>query len=1149
MISPNFEFLSSHDPLLAKTAAQAERYLFTDPNASMYKSRALCELMASRAGAISGLRKMEFASQMEFLRDLRENGIVPQQVYQLFNEVRKSGNKAVHEMADSQGTAFYLLKMARQIAVWFHKTFENDPGFSAGPFVAPPNPAHAHEKLREELERLRQENEEFNQRLNNFKLTADQQARLREEADQKAKMAYEELTVALDLAQESEIRLEEERRDFEIRLSELASQSTPALQSQIRELSQNAAEEMDLSEWDTRKLIDSQLNEVGWEADTENLCFGKGVRPQKNRNLAIAEWPTSSGPADYVLFAGLTPLAVVEAKRKSRDVPGAIEQAKRYSRNYIVRADEIMPGEAWRDYKIPFMFATNGRPFLRQIQTKSGIWFLDGRLAHNHPRPLDDWYRPEGLLELLRSDVSRAESLLRVEPTDYLGLRDYQIEAIRGVEKALGNGQREMLLAMATGTGKTRTCLGIVYRLIKSRRFTRVLFLVDRSALGTQATEVFKTVKLENLQSFEDIYDIKEMGDLKPEADTKLHVATIQGMMRRLLSSDEDRNGDSDRIFVDQYDCIVVDECHRGYNLDKEMTEGELFFRSEQDYVSKYRRVIDHFDAVKIGLTATPAIHTTEIFGKPVYEYSYRQAVIDGYLVDHDPPLRIVTHLAEEGMTWEQGAKVQIYNPKTGKVDLSDAPDEIHVDIDRFNTQVITENFNRVVCQELARHIDPAAPGKTLIFCATDSHADLVVTLLKEALSERWNGIDDNAVVKITGSADRPGELIRRFKNEKYPALAVTVDLLTTGIDVPAIDKLVFIRRVKSRILYEQMLGRATRLCEEIEKERFQIFDAVDLYSSIEDHNTMRPVIQSPSTSFRQLTELIFKAGDSEYREDLRDQMAAKLQRKRRLFTDREGDSFSLATGFNPTEFAHRVKEMTGQELSDWLTNNSEIPEYLDSIRKGGGPGQLISTHDDHIVDVCRGYGDNQQPGDYIESFRKYIKEHINEVPALLMVTQRPRDLSRAELKSLLLTLAKAGFPELNIQEAWRDWKNEYIAARIIGFIRHLALGSPLIPYEERIGRTMGKILGAGNWTREQEKWLKRFGKQLGAETVIDRDTLNQGQFAQDGGFDRLNRIFDGRLEHVLGEIREELWADATTSKTSETATTINTAARSRENG
>src|SRR5262249_28809508 len=151
------------------------------------------------------------------------------------------------------------------------------------------------------------------------------------------------------------------------------------------------------------------------------------------------------------------------------------------------------------------------------------------------------------------------------------------------------------------------------------------------------------------------------------------------------------------------------------------------------------------------------------------------------------PPVRISTELARKGIRWKAGENVAALNRETQQLDLIHLPDELNFDVDAFNRAVITENFNRVVCHELASQIDPSDEGKTLVFCANDQHADLVVRLLKAALEERYGGVDDDAVLKITGASDRPLEAIRRFKNERLPNIAVTVDLLTTGIDVPRI--------------------------------------------------------------------------------------------------------------------------------------------------------------------------------------------------------------------------------------------------------------------------------------------------------------------------------------------------------------------------
>ena len=293
----------------------------------------------------------------------------------------------------------------------------------------------------------------------------------------------------------------------------------------------------------------------------------------------------------------------------------------------------------------PSAFRSSSRPTAAPTcassPRKSGIWFCDLRRPENLGHALDGWYTPEGLTALLKRDEDRAHEQLRHEPFAYgFSLRHYQQAAIQAVEAAIAEGQRDMLLAMATGTGKTKTCIALIYRLLKAQRFRRVLFLVDRSALGEQAANAFKDTRMENLQTFADIFGIKELDEQtarhrhrRPHRHRAGHGAA------RPLS----RRGRRRRPPVDQYDCIVVDECHRGYLLDRELSDTELSFRSYDDYISKYRRVLDYFDAVKIGLTATPALHTTQIFGAPIFTYSYREAVIDGYLVDHEPPIQINT--------------------------------------------------------------------------------------------------------------------------------------------------------------------------------------------------------------------------------------------------------------------------------------------------------------------------------------------------------------------------------------------------------------------------------------------------------------------------------------------------------------------------
>lgn len=1132
--SPNFSFLAVHDPLLLELGARAERYVFDDPTTAIIKLRQFGEILARLVAAHAGLLTQYNQNQVELLADLRDVNILSQEVLSLFHNLRMTGNLAVHEIKGDQRQALYLLKDARTIGVWFHRTFK-DPGFKCGPFIPPPNPVEAKKALLDELQALRDAQTTSKHNLAALLETtrshaekAEAEAKARAKAEIEAKAAYDELALALDMAAEAEAEL----TSIKAKLEQLQSEATKNPEQHLQKVidqAQKAANALEMDEADTRRLIDAQLREAGWEADSVTLSYKEGVRPAKGRNMAIAEWPTTEGRADYVLFTGLDVVGVIEAKRQQKNVSAAIEQSKRYSRQYVIRANERMAGGPWEDYQVPFLFATNGRAYLRQLDTASGIWFLDARRPTNHSRAIQGWYTPQGLKALLAQDLDKAEANLAAEQTHYLNLRYYQLEAIAAVEKAIGDGRREALMAMATGTGKTRTALGLIYRLLKSDRFRRVLFLVDRTSLGEQAEGAFQNVKLENLQALTQIYDVKGLEDVYPEAETRLHIATIQGMVQRLT-----RPAQADQtVPVDRYDCIIVDECHRGYNLDREMTEGELKYRSHADYVSRYRRVLDHFDAVKIGLTATPALHTSQIFGAPAYEYSYRQAVIDGFLIDHEPPIRLTTRLAVEGITWEAGEEVAVLDTSTGAINFHELPDEVNIDINGFNTKVITESFNRVICKALAEEIDPTLDAKTLVFCANDLHADLVVKLLKEAFAEVYGDIKDDTVQKITGAADKPLNKIRRYKNEIQPNVAVTVDLLTTGIDVPKICNLVFLRRVKSRILYEQMLGRATRLCPDIHKEVFRIFDAVDLYSALRNHTTMKPVVTRPNLSFQQLFHELATVPeeDAEHRDQVTSELVAMLQRKKARLDDKATESFQTLAGLSPDELITLLKEGQADAVKSFVGQQANAAKFLDKFKPKGSQGSRVfidrEDREDELTDKSQGYGKgNSRPEDYLDGFKAYLSEHQDHIHALLVVTQRPRDLTRADLHKLALTLDQAGYPVSALRSAWRRVTNQDVAASLIGFIRQQALGSPLVPYDERVERALKRIQSRHTFTNPQRKWLERIGKQIKHEVIVDRDAIDSGSFKTDGGFRRLNKIFGGKLENILDELQDEVWKD-----------------------
>ena len=1079
----NFAFLKSHFPVLANFGILAEKYCYSDSNSCIMKLGMIGETIVNLMLTYDKIKIPTDCNAVTKIKILSLQGLLTPDLSDILHALRKARNKAAHTNYENIKEGQTLLEMAYSLCEWFMQTY-GDLQYKHCKFVMPT------------------------------------------EADAKS------ITDNDDKAAEQKMLEETEK---------IAAAAKAVAADERRKRALAAASQRQKSEAETRYMIDTQLRKVGWEADTENLRYGKGIRPQKGKNLAIAEWPTLSsagnkGRADYALFAGEKLVAVIEAKAEHKDIPSVIDyQCKEYAQN-IRPEDEKYVITTWGKYKAPFVFATNGRPYLAQLETKSGIWFLDLRESANMPKALRGWISPDGMLKLLESDIEKADKALQTLPYDFLrdkdglNLRQYQLNAIQAAENAVINGQKNILLAMATGTGKTRTVLGMIYRFLKTGRFNRILFLVDRTALGEQAEDVFNEVKLEDLKTLNDIYDIKTLEDAVFEDETKVHIATVQGMVKRLLYNDEERQPS-----VTDYDLIVIDEAHRGYLLDKEMGEDELLYRDQLDYQSKYRMVIEYFDAVKIALTATPALHTTQIFGKPVFKYTYREAVIEGYLVDYDAPHKIKTQFNTEGIKYSKGETLALYDPVTHEITNSEVlQDEMNFDVEKFNKQIITPSFNRTVLEEIARDIDPedVMQGKTLIYAVDDEHADLIVKILKEIYTNY--GIDNDAIMKITGSVAggnkrKVQEAIKRFKNERFPSIAVTVDLLTTGIDVPEITTLVFMRRVKSRILFEQMLGRATRLCPKINKTHFEIYDPVGVYDSLEEVNTMQPVSADPKTTFAQLLDGLEVLEDEAHIKNAVAQIIAKLQRVKRRLTKEEVNEFKdLAAGLTVEGFIQKIESLPAAEARNTLLMEASLLEMLDDKHGHGGYTKVISDKQDKFLIRERGFGKNEQrPEDYIEAFEDFVKNNVNEIAALNIICTRPKELTRETLKSLRMALAQNGFTTQQLNTAVSEITSEEITADIISLVRRYAIGSPLVSHQARIRRAVDKLKKAHNFSRVELNWLSRIESYLLNESVMNVKVFDEDErFKTNGGYKRLNQIFRNNLEGIITELNEYLYDD-----------------------
>ena len=474
----NFDFLQTEFPVLSTFGCQAEKYCFSDPNSCLMKLGMIGESIVNLMFTYDRIQLPYDNTAVTRIDTLQREGLLTRDLTDILHALRKARNKAVHENYDSESECKILLQMAYSLCEWFMQTY-GDWNYQHHDFIMP------------ELENKR------------VSVTQEEKAAEERQAEELTKQAEQKASTAEAIS----------KSERQKQAGKMASQRPK-------------------SEAETRYIIDEQLRQVGWEADTENLRYSKGTRPAKGHNMAIAEWPTNSsvgqsGRVDYALFVDTKLIGVIEAKAIHKDIPSVIDyQGKEYPRNIRKEDSEYQIGE-WGEYKVPFTFATNGRPYLKQLETKSGIWFLDLRSPANNPTALHGWISPMGMVELLEKNPQEGNSALKALPYDFLtdpnglNLREYQLNAIKAAEQSVIEGKKNILLAMATGTGKTRTVLGMIYRFLKTNRFKRILFLVDRTSLGEQASDVFKEIKLEDLMTLDEIYNIKGLEDKNIDKETR----------------------------------------------------------------------------------------------------------------------------------------------------------------------------------------------------------------------------------------------------------------------------------------------------------------------------------------------------------------------------------------------------------------------------------------------------------------------------------------------------------------------------------------------------------------------------------------------------------------------------------------------------
>lgn len=895
---------------------------------------------------------------------------------------------------------------------------------------------------------------------------------------------------------------------------------------------------MNENEWKTRKTrIDAQLKALNpkWSM----IPYKEGMDTSRLSRHAVEEYQTENGPADYALFVNGRLLGILEAKKVAVNPQNVLEQAKRYSagcKNTI---------GSWGKFKVPFLYASNG----------TQIWFADVRDENYYARELIDFHTSDALEEMFARDYSSCKDWLKSTPNEIDRLRPYQKEAISAIEKGIIENKRRMMLAMATGTGKTFTTVSLIYRLIKSGYARRILFLVDRRALAAQASQAFASFITPSGNKFNQEYEVFSQHFRKEDFEegekydievlpneyltapnavhTFVYVATIQRMAINLFgregsfdqaASDPDIDEDADKINIPihAFDVIIADECHRGY--------------TSKD-TNIWRSVLNHFDAVKIGLTATPASHTVAYFGNPAFRYGVDQAVLEGFLADYEA-IRIKSNVRINGIFLKEGEKVGLKNPETGTELIDKLEDERAFESQDVEVKITSPDSNRRIIEEIARYAREHEQKtgrfpKTLIFAVNDiahiSHADQLVSIARQVF-----GRGDEFVQKITGSpsVDRPLEKIRRFRNRPLPSVVVTVDMLSTGVDIPALEFIVFLRPVKSRILWTQMLGRGTRKCPDINKDHFTIFDCFDgtLIEYFKDSTDF--VIEVEETgetiTIQQIIENIWNNVERDYNtrrlikrlRRIADTMSAKAREDFSIFIlDGDIGKFAGELWLNlKSRFSETIGILRNRDFQNLLVNydRAKSPFYV-----------AYGTQDTVSSEFIFKVADSQyKPPDYLDAFSKFIHSNKDKIDALTVLFKNPHRWNTEVLREIRQVLKKNSFDEEKVRRA-HELTGHKAMADIISMVKNAnSAKDPLLTAEERVDKAISEILSLHSFNAEQKAWMGYIREHLIINLAIEKDNFDViPVLERHGGLGQAQNIFGTELDSIIEEINYKLAA------------------------
>lgn len=882
------------------------------------------------------------------------------------------------------------------------------------------------------------------------------------------------------------------------------------------------------------RRIDPALRAAGWSVVPFRSIEWRG----QSRPFAVTEYPTASGPADYALVLDDSVIGIVEAKKLGLGPQEVLRQSERYASGLGVE------GGAPDGPRVPFLYATNGEI----------VWFVDTRHPQNRSRKIATFHTPEALRELQTRSLDTNLSILTGNNQWQQRLRPYQIDANQAVEQAIADRKRLMLLAMATGTGKTLTMVNEVYRLMDAGVSRRVLFLVDRRALAAQAVRAFAAYEAKPGLKFDQVYEVYSqrfhrddfdeeekfdpkvlpaayLTDPKP-GDAFVYVSTIQRMTINLFGQraalrpiDEEADEEAEQldIPVHAFDLVIADECHRGY------TTGEL---------SVWRKTLDYFDAVKIGLTATPAAHTTAYFKDVVYRYEYDRAVREGYLVDYDA-VRIRSDVRMNGVFLRPGEQLGVVDTRSGAEAMDELEDERQFASEDIERAITSPDSNLKIIEELKKYADEhehryGRQPKCLVFAANDlphmSHADQLVDICRTTF-----GRGDSFVQKITGRVDRPLKRIREFRNRPNPGIAVTVDMLSTGVDIPDLEFLVLLRPIRSRILFEQILGRGTRKGEKLlDKSHFTVFDCFDgtlleYFRRATGITAELPVRSTRTTS--EVIEGIWANSDRAYN------TRCLVKRLQRVEKEMSGEAREQFARYIPDgdvgRFARSLPLALDEDFTSTmkLLRDDQFQTLLVDYPRASRLFYVAYGIEDTVESqwlIREGTGREYRPEDYLSAFARFVREKQAEVDAIGILLGRPQGWGTGALTELRARLAAAPerFTPENLEKAHAARYGKALVD-IISMVKHAAReAEPLLTAAERVDHALAVITAGKQFTIQQELWLARIREHLIANLTVESEDFDRLPiFSREGGWRRADQEFEEGLESLLQAINEAVAA------------------------